>query len=74
MVGELENIREALLDRQFPGAKDFLPVNIRLQSLERARGVVQVGIGHGWQRNDGMVLRQDDAESLENTKNLLKLD
>ena len=35
---------------------------------------VQVGIGHGWQRNDGMVLRQDDAESLENTKNLLKLD
>jgi len=46
VVGELKHIREPLLDRQFPGAKDLLPVNIRLQRFQRARGAVRIAVVH----------------------------
>ena len=65
VVGELENIRESLFDRQFPGAKDFLPVNIdivvqfafdhaggcRLQPLRDRPHRVGRGAGHDQRRH-----------------------
>ncbi len=59
VVGELKNIRQPLLDRQLPGAKDFFTVNIRLQRFQRPRSVVQ--IGHDMQGSDGSDFRQVDA-------------